>query len=109
MLFIAPADRNKCPRQAAGFKSGEGLELCTASHAEENAIINAARIGVSTLETTMFMDCGIPCRECLKKIINAGIVEIVCVDLDDWYDELSKFIVSDSSLIIRNYANERIG
>jgi len=97
-----------CPRQACGFKTGQGLEICIASHAEENAIVNAARIGVSTLGTTMFMSCGIPCSNCLKKIINAGIVELVCTDVDDWYDEQSKFLVSQSSLKIRNYLNEEV-
>ena len=46
LSHIDPAKRNLCPRQAKGFKSGFGLHLCTASHAEENAIVNAARIGV---------------------------------------------------------------
>jgi dCMP deaminase len=106
--FIPIQNRNECPRRAMGYRSGQGLEFCTASHAEENAIINAARIGISTLGTKMYMNCGIPCRECLKKIINSGIVEIICMNLDDWYDELSKFLVKESDLIIRNYANERI-
>ncbi len=108
LKYILPTNRHLCPRQAMGFKSGEGLEFCTASHAEENAIVNAARIGVSTLETVMFMSCGIPCKECLKKIINAGIVTIVCTDINDWYDEQSKFLVQESNLIIRDYNYKRI-
>lgn len=46
------------------------------SHAETNAIINAARIGVSTKGTTMVMTCGVPCADCARNIINAGISEI---------------------------------
>lgn len=47
-------------------------------HAERNAIYNAARIGVSTKGTTMFLTCGIPCADCARGIINAGIRTIVC-------------------------------
>ena len=101
--YIKPKDRHLCPRKALHFKSGEGLEFCTALHAEENAIINAARIGVSTNETTIFMNCGVPCKDCLKKIINAGITKIVCIDVHDTYDRLSMFLISQSNLIIEDY------
>jgi len=47
-------------------------------HAERNAIYNAARIGVSTDGTTMYLNCGIPCADCTRGIINAGIVRIFC-------------------------------
>ena len=46
-------------------------------HAERNAIYNAARIGVSTLGTTMYMTCGISCADCARAIINSGISKIV--------------------------------
>ena len=49
------------------------------SHAETNAIVNCARIGVSTTGCKMYMSCEIPCTDCARNIINAGIVEIVCV------------------------------
>jgi dCMP deaminase len=52
------------------------------AHAEQNAISNAARIGVSTNGCTMYVTCGIPCADCAKNIINAGITTLVCeVDL----------------------------
>lgn len=47
-------------------------------HAERNAIYNAARIGVSTKDCTMYLTCGIPCADCCRGIINAGIRRIVC-------------------------------
>ena len=46
-------------------------------HAERNAIYNAARIGVSTLGTTMYMTCGISCADCARAIINSGISKII--------------------------------
>ena len=47
-------------------------------HAEINSIINAARIGVSTKNSTIYLTCGIPCTDCAKGIINAGIKTIYC-------------------------------
>ena len=45
-------------------------------HAERNAIYNAARIGVSTKGCTIYLTCGIPCADCARGIINAGIIKI---------------------------------
>jgi len=95
-------DHTMCPRQRLGYDSGEGLHLCPAAHAEENCIINAARIGVMVKDSIMYMNCPIPCKECLKKIINAGIREVVCTDLKT-YDNLSVFLINNSNLIIRTY------
>jgi len=47
-------------------------------HGERNAIYNAARIGVSTKGCTMYLSCGIPCSDCARGIINAGITRIFC-------------------------------
>jgi dCMP deaminase len=41
-------------------------------HAEKNAIYNAARIGVSTKDCTIYVNMK-PCHECIKGIIQAGI------------------------------------
>ena len=46
-------------------------------HAERNCIYNAARIGVSTMGTTMYMTCGISCADCARAIISAGVEKIV--------------------------------
>lgn len=84
----------RCPRQQLGLKSGEGLHLCPAVHAETNAITNAARLGVSTLGTTLYLNTQIPCKDCLSNIINAGIEEIVCTELLH-YSELTKWMLED--------------
>lgn len=46
------------------------------SHAEENAICNAARMGASTEGTTLYVT-HFPCAGCARKIIQAGISRIV--------------------------------
>ncbi len=76
-----------CLRQKLGIPSGTQYELCRSVHAEQNAIINAARAGVSLLNGDMFIygekrDNGavinaFPCFICKKMIINAGLRRIV--------------------------------
>ncbi len=49
---------------------------CTTSvHAETNVLISAARIGVSTMNSYLFLTHA-PCRACAGLIINAGIVGV---------------------------------
>ena len=57
-------------------------------HAEMNAIINAARLGASTIGTILYIACnddtgevwgGAPCAsECIKHILQAGFLKVVC-------------------------------
>lgn len=91
-----------CPRKKLGFKSGEGLEYCPASHAEMNAVANAARIGASTVGTTLYMNCIIPCKFCAVILVNAGIEEIV-VDELSLYHEMSNRVFERAHTIIRTF------
>jgi len=47
-------------------------------HAERNSIYNAARIGVSVKNSTIYLTSGIPCSDCARAIINSGIKTIYC-------------------------------
>jgi len=93
-----------CPRYVPemGFKSGEGLNLCIAGHAERNALINAARFGIATKGTKIYMDCGIPCKDCLAEIINAGIEEIIVTKIS-YYDISSEYLLKQSGIKYRVY------
>lgn len=91
-----------CPRKIIGAKSGTQMELCPASHAEENTILNCARLGISTKDTTMYMCCGIPCNKCMTKIINAGVSELVVTGFN-YYDELSKYLLQQSTIKVRKF------
>lgn len=93
-----------CPRYVKefGFKSGEGLQWCVAAHGEENAILNAARMGVTTKGTIMYVNCPIPCKNCLIKIINAGIDEVVVTGVK-FYDSSSEYLLKESGLKYRVY------
>jgi dCMP deaminase len=91
-----------CPRKAAGYESGTHMELCPAQHAEENAVSNAARLGVSVLGSTLYMNSVIPCKNCFGTLINAGIIEIV-VSEAKVYDIYTKFLIENSIIKIREF------
>jgi dCMP deaminase len=99
--------KDKCPRYVPemGFKSGEGLEWCVAGHAERNAIVNSARLGLHALKgTKIYMTCGVPCTPCMIEIINAGINEIIVTAIDNaFYDQSSKYLLDQSKIDIRTY------
>lgn len=76
-----------CLRDKLNIPHGQRYELCRSVHAEQNAIINAARAGVSLLggdmyiygsiyETGELIDA-IPCFICKKMIINSGIERVI--------------------------------
>jgi len=47
------------------------------THAEQNAIVQAAKIGVAINGATLYCKMT-PCRVCAKMIINSGIKRVVC-------------------------------
>ena len=93
---------NICPRKALGYESGTHMELCPAQHAEENCISNAARLGVSVLNSTLYLNCIIPCKNCFGTLINAGINEIVVEELTV-YDKYTQFLINNSDIVIRSF------
>lgn len=69
-------EKGYCMRQKENTPSGERLEFCMATHAEQNAIVQAARSGVSIEGSTLYSLVQ-PCVLCVKVIINSGIKEVV--------------------------------
>ncbi len=65
-----------CPRCNDLALGGTRLDECLCSHAEENAITQAAYHGVSLKGGTIYTTFS-PCLQCTKMIINAGLVEVV--------------------------------
>jgi dCMP deaminase len=94
--------RNECPRKVLNYESGTHMELCLAVHAEANAIIDAARKGASTIGTTLYMNCIIPCKNCFSLLINAGIVSIVVNDTKV-YDSHTQYLINNSKINIRRF------
>ena len=76
---IEHCDENECNRRGpSGRRKYKGQ--CMGAHAEMNAIINAARAGVSIEGASLFVTCS-PCMECAKGILNSGMIRLVYLDL----------------------------
>ena len=54
-------------------------------HAERNAIYNAARVGTPTEDTWLYVQ-GIPCMDCARAIVQAGIKRVIVHK--QWMDRL---------------------
>lgn len=83
-----------CPRIDINCISGSNLDLCRAVHAERQTILIAARYGYATEGAKLFSYMGIPCKDCMVELIEAGVSEIICAK-ETYYDELSKHIVKE--------------
>ena len=70
------ADKGECLRKNLNIASGTMQEICYAVHAEQNAIIQAARVGCSVEGCTLYCTHQ-PCVICAKIIINSGIKRVV--------------------------------
>ena len=77
-------------------------------HAEDNAILSAARFGISTLGTTLYTQWT-PCCECSKSIIQGGIKEIAVhkqwgeMRYSRWAEscKISKIMLKEAGIHIR--------
>jgi dCMP deaminase len=68
-------------RESDAYPAGRGYDLCICVHAEQNAILAAARFGQSTLGATLYTTMR-PCFGCLKESLQAGLSNIHY--LEDW-------------------------
>ena len=95
-----------CPRKVKGYKSGEHLDECPATHAEANAIAQAASIGLRVNGGILYINTVTPCKSCMGILINAGISEIV-FKVNDSYDTLGLHIAKVCGIKLR-YINQDI-
>ena len=70
------AERGSCLRRERNIASGTMQEVCYAVHAEQNAIIQAAKLGVSLENSVMYVTHQ-PCVICTRMIINSGVKRVV--------------------------------
>ena len=69
-------EKGYCMRRRMGIESGTRHELCYAIHAEQNAIIQAAKLGISIEGATLYCTHQ-PCVICAKMIVNSGIAKVI--------------------------------
>ena len=83
-----------------------GAKYIWSSHAERNAIYNAARVGISLRGTTIYVPW-FPCVNCAKAIIQSGISELVAYDPDlresKWGEEfeIARTMFKESGVKVR--------
>jgi dCMP deaminase len=57
------------------YASGEGYDVCICVHAEQNALLAAARFGVAIEGCTIYTTLQ-PCFGCLKELLQASVREV---------------------------------
>jgi len=76
-------------------------------HAEENAIMHAARIGVSLKDSTAYVTWP-PCSRCARSLIQAGIREVVYSSSEEiperWIEdfEISTSMLAEANVLVRS-------
>ena len=94
-------ERGECLRKKLGIPSGTRHEMCYAVHAEQNAIIQAAKLGVNIDGSTLYCTHQ-PCILCAKMIVNAGIVRVVYHS--GYPDDFALDIFKEAGVLVERYS-----
>lgn len=96
-------ERGECLRRTLNIPSGTRAELCYAIHAEQNAIIQAAKLGVSIDGATLYCTHQ-PCVICAKMIINSGIKRVVY--REGYPDDFSLEMFKQADVVLEKYMDD---
>ncbi len=96
-------ERGECIRIKLGIPSGTRQEVCYAVHAEQNAICQAAKLGISVEGATIYCTHQ-PCTICARLIINSGIKRVVYEQ--GYPDEFSLKLFDEAGVSIEKFNNE---
>ncbi len=96
-------ERGTCMRDRLNIPSGTRTEMCYAIHAEQNAIIQAAKLGISIDGATIYCTHQ-PCSVCAKMIVNVGIKRVI---FEDAYPDLfSLEVFSEAGVTLEHFLPE---
>ena len=84
-----------CLRAKHNVPSGERHELCRGLHAEENALLQAARYGIRIEGATIYTT-HVPCVLCTKMLINCAIRRVVATQR--YPDELAENLLREAGI-----------
>lgn len=105
----APKGMSHCPENGPEHDWPKGCMRaghCIRSlHAEQNALLQAANVGVSCDGATMYVTCQ-PCNTCAKMIVNAGVEKVIYEG--DYPDEFSKEILREGKIEVWIFRDERL-
>ena len=75
MLNCSDGGCVRCENRGKQYPSGTAYDLCICVHAEQNAILSAARFGISVQGATVYTTTQ-PCFGCLKEMLQAKISQV---------------------------------
>lgn len=93
-----------CARCAGDAPSGSGLGECICSHAEENAVTQAAYHGIAVRDATLYCTIS-PCLLCAKMIVNAGIREVIYED-EYRFEAQTRALFKEAGVTCRRFTRE---
>lgn len=103
---IKNCNEGGCLRCNSTVKSGHGLTECLCCHAEENAIVQAAKHGIGVDGSILYTTYS-PCLLCAKMIINSGINEVVFHSRYS-IDDVSSTILHEAGVTLRPVKDENL-
>ncbi len=103
---ITHCEATGCLRERLKVPSGERHELCRGLHAEQNAIIQAAKHGTNIDGATLYCTT-MPCIICTKMIINAGIAKVIYGE--GYADELAREMIIEAAIEIVHFTTTQKG
>jgi len=103
---ISHCDDAGCLRERLNVPSGERHELCRGLHAEQNAIIQAARHGINIDGSALYCT-NMPCIICTKMLINAGITTVIYAE--GYADELAREMIGETGITVIHFSSGNEG
>ncbi|SEA67099.1 dCMP deaminase [Desulfuromusa kysingii] len=100
---ITHCDVTGCLRDQLNVPSGERHELCRGLHAEQNAIIQAAKHGAGISGSILYCTDS-PCIICSKMLINAGVTKVVFGR--GYPDKLSLEMLAEAGISFHQHVGE---
>lgn len=105
----APRGLSHCPPEGPHHDWPQGCMRaghCIRSlHAEQNALLQAAMLGIACEGASMFVTCQ-PCNSCAKMIINAGIAQVTYEG--DYPDPFSLELFTEAQLEVNRYVGGQL-
>ena len=97
-------EKGNCLRRDMNIASGTRAELCYAVHAEQNAIAQAAKIGICVEGATMYVTHQ-PCVICSKLIVNAGLRRVVYKR--PYPDDFAQAILGEAGVVLERFPEDQ--
>ncbi len=98
---------SRCKLRAEGkIEAGTRLDRCLCNHAEANAIMHCAILGIEAgIDGAVLYTTFVPCLECSKMAITIGIKKFVCLDS---YPETDYDLLQEAKVKVVQLDKDRI-